>query len=96
MKAYKLKQKIRDEEMWIHNRYTLNALMVALAHFGAGLSGKKSQAEYPDKPFMYDVAEEKTELSEEEKQKEVDLFFAREEARRVNWNRKHIKNSSVS
>lgn len=67
--------------------------MVALAHFGAGFSGKKSQAEYPAKPFLNGYSSESCagegELSEEEKQKAVDLFFAREKARRVNWKRSH-------
>lgn len=88
-KAHRLKQKMKDEEMWLHNKYTLEALSVALAHFGAGLSGKTSQAKYPEEPFMKDAGKSKAELSEEEKQKAVDLFFAREKARRVNWRRNH-------
>lgn len=91
IQAHKLKQKMKDEEMWLHNRYTLNALSVALAHFGAGLSGKKSQAEYPERPYMQDDVSLQGELSEAEKQRAVDLFFAKEEVRRVNWERNNNK-----
>lgn len=82
---------MRDEEMWLHNKYTFEALMVAFAHFSAGLSGKKSQAEYPDRPYMKDATKIKEEVSEDENQKAVDLFFAREKVRRANWRRTHPK-----
>lgn len=77
---------MRDEEAWIDNMYTMRAFEVVMAHFGAGLSGKRSSAKYLDEPMMKNVYEEH-ELSEEEKQREVDKFFARENARRVNWKR---------
>ena len=66
-KAHKLRQKIKDEEMWLHNRYTLEALMIALSHFGAGLAGKNSKAEYMKHPFLFDeISENKYKESNEE------------------------------
>lgn len=50
-KAHKLKQKIRDEELWLQGFYNYQALQVAFAHFGADLSGKKSDVKYLDKPI---------------------------------------------
>lgn len=88
--AYKIKQKMRDEEAWANNIYTLRAFQVVMAQFGAGLSGKRSTAQYFEKPFMEEVHEQR-ELTEEEKQREVDKFFARENARRVNWKRNKIR-----
>ncbi len=88
--AYRIKQKIRDEEAWIDNIYTLRAFQVVMAQFGAGLSGKRSTAEYFEKPLMGETHEQR-ELTEEEKQREVDKFFARENARRVNWKRNKIR-----
>lgn len=88
--AYKIKQKMRDEEAWANNIYTLRAFQVVMAQFGAGLSGKRSTAQYFEKPLMGEVSRQR-ELTEEEKQREVDKFFARENARRVNWKRNKIR-----
>lgn len=77
---------MRDEEAWVNNAYTLRAFEVVMAHFGAGLSGKSSSAKYYEKP-IFSEAYEQRELTAEEKQREVNKFFARENARRVNWNR---------
>ena len=50
-KADRLKQKRKDEELWLQGFYNYQALQVAFAHFGAGLFGKKSDAKYMDKPI---------------------------------------------
>lgn len=77
---------MRDEEAWINNMYTMRAFEVVMAHFGAGLSGKTSSIKYYEEPLLGNI-QGKRELTEEEKQREVDKFFARENARRVNWKR---------
>ena len=84
---------MRDEEAWMNNFYTMRAFEVVMAHFGAGLSGKKSSAKYYEEPLLGNV-QEKRELTEEEKQREVDKFFARENARRVNWKRNKARDSN--
>lgn len=83
---------MRDEEAWINNIYTMRAFEVVMAHFGAGLSGKKSSAKYFEEPMLKNVQGQR-ELTEEEKQREVDKFFARENARRVNWKRNKARNN---
>jgi len=90
IKAHRLRRRMHDEEAWLDNAYTLRAFEVVMAHFGAGLSGKRSSAKYFDKPMFGELREQKA-LTEEEKQREVDLFFAREGARRVNWNRNKVR-----
>lgn len=66
-KAHKLKQKMKDEEMWLHNRYTLEAFMIALSHFGSGLAGKHSKAEYMKQPFLFNgISENKYKEANEE------------------------------
>lgn len=79
---------MREIDAYMHSMgfYNNIAFEVVMSHFGAGLAGKKSDAKYIEHPLMQN---EKTgeELTEEEKQREVDLFFARENARRVNWKR---------
>ena len=75
-------------------RYNFEAQMVALAHLGAGLAGKRSQATYIESPYLQKIDMQrynKDSISEDEKQREVDLFFAKEKARRVNWKRAHKK-----
>ena len=86
--AHKKKTQILDEYMWQMGWYNKEAFQVVMAHFGAGLSGKKSDAEYIKKPLLQENPNGKgTELTEEEKQREVDLFFKRENIRRLNWQR---------
>ena len=81
---------MHDEEAWMDNAYTLRAFEVVMAHFGAGLSGKRSSAKYFDTPMWKEIEDQRP-LTEEEKQREVDKFFARENARRVNWNRNKMR-----
>ena len=84
---------MRDEEAWINNLYTMRAFEVVMSHFGAGLSGKKSSAKYYEEPLLGNIQENR-ELTEEEKQREVDKFFARENARRINWKRNKARDSN--
>ena len=51
--------------------------------------GKRTQPnEYPKEPYPF--AESRF-ITEDEKQREVDKFFAQESARRANWKRTHKK-----
>ena len=77
--AHKLKQKIKDEQMWIMGRYVLEALNVSLAHFGAGLAGKKSDVKYLEKPFLQDVKEEVDVHGES--REEIAVFEAKQRVR---------------
>lgn len=87
-------EKIKEIDALMHTMgfYNKIAYEVVMAHFGAGLAGKSSSAEYIKKPFL-ELQEDQTPLTEEQKQREVDRFFASEHARRVNWKRnKKAKN----
>lgn len=54
--------------------------------------GKGQQTDkYSEKPLLQDSAFNNHELTEDEKQREVDKFFAQESARRANWRRTHEK-----
>lgn len=81
-----------DRLAWMFNQYTLSAVRVAVEYC---LAGKKANAKYIDKPLLSDEMLNE-EMTEENKQKEVEKFFAQEKARRVNWKRNHNKDSSVS
>ena len=83
---------IREIDAFLHSAGAYNkiAYEVVMAHFGAGLAGKKSDAKYVEHPFMQ-KEKAKAYLTEEEKQREVDLFFATQKARRINWKRRKGK-----
>ena len=92
-------QKIELDAM-IHTwfgTYGLSAVSVAVEHC---LAGRKANSKYIEKPILSEFKEnskDSNHLTEEEKQKQVDLFFAREKARRVNWKRNHKpKDGTVS
>lgn len=87
-KAYKLQREQQDIQMYTMGIYNNIAFDVVMANFSAALSGKKQSAEYIKKPIS-ELQKENKPLTEEEKQRQVDLFFARENARRANWKRHH-------
>lgn len=86
-KAHKLELIERDAQMYNMGKYAEIAFSVVMAHFGAGLAGKYSRAEYIEKPFMQ-MDDPNRELTEEEIQDEVDRFFEEERIRREEWKRK--------
>jgi hypothetical protein len=84
--AYENKRKIRDEEMWIWvGAYFKSAFETVIAHFGAGLSGKTSQAKYIDKPIYKNISNNK-ELTEEEKIKQTKELFMQLSIMEANFN----------
>ena len=74
-KAKKLEMRQIDSYMHSMGFYNNMAFGVVMAQFGAGLSGKKSDAKYIERPLMQNEGMGE-ELSEKEKQRAVDLFFA--------------------
>lgn len=69
--------------LWWGN-YGISAFIVAIDQ----CFSKNSQAKYLDEPIL-SGKRTSSDMSEEEKQREVDRFFATERARRVNWRRSH-------
>lgn len=64
-KAYKLKQKKLDEDMWHLGQYIVTSVSMAI---DMCFNGPKSTAKYPEKPIFWDMYEN-TELSKEEQYK---------------------------
>ena len=87
-KAYKLIEKKRDEELWRAGLYNHRAVAVAVEHC---LAGRKAQSKYVEKPFLQQAEElneeNKAELSEAEKQKQVELLFMQLEIQAFNHKR---------
>ena len=71
--ALRLQTMRQDEINYINAQYNLRAFQVALAQFGAGLSGKTSHAEFFKKPFMQE-ASESIHNSNKESREEVAVF----------------------
>lgn len=81
-KAYKNGKKIKDEEMWTWwGNYGISALIVAIDRcFG----GKKSKAEYIKEPILSKTFEN-NKLTEEEIQKQRELFVAKLQIMQTNF-----------
>ena len=93
--AYKIKKKMEDEKNWELGLYFYRAAYAATYNAIASASGKRGDAKYLEEPLLSDNSAKSKVLSEEEKQKAVDQFFAQEKARRVNWRRNHPKKNEV-
>ena len=81
-KVYKNKKRIKDEEMWMWwGNYGISALIVAIDRcFG----GKKSKAEYIKEPILSQTFKDGG-LTEEEKQKQRELFVAKLQVMKTNY-----------
>lgn len=92
--AHRLEMVERDNYIYsVFGNYAISAFAFAIEHNFA----KNPKSEYMKNPMLSLDNISNREMSEEEKQKEVDLFFAQENARKVNWKRnKHSKDDSVS
>lgn len=87
--GHNLKMKMQDEQMWSMGLYVKSAVFTAVDH---ALNGRKAKSEYIKEPIMQSADSDKgRKLTEDEKQKAVDLFFKRENARRINWKLSHPK-----
>ena len=90
--AHRLEMVERDNYIYsVFGNYAISAFAFAIEHNFA----KNPKSEYISKPILSFSNVENKELSESEKQKEIDLFFAAERARKINWKRNH-KDDSVS
>lgn len=48
-KAYELKRKLQDEQMWFMGQYVLSAVSMAVEH---NLHGRKARSKYIEKPIL--------------------------------------------
>lgn len=87
-KAHNEELKEKDQLMHTMGIYNKIAFDVIMAHFGAGLAGKKSDAEYIKEPFTQSVDKN----NEEEKlQKQRELFVAGLLTMQTNFELSHPK-----
>lgn len=91
--AYKVKVKMRDEEMWLMGIYVHSAVQVAVEHC---LAGRKAKSKYIEEPFLQKHEKDNQPLSKEELQRQRELFVAKLEVMKANFEINHNKDDSVS
>lgn len=82
LKAHKEELKEKDYLAWISNQYTLSAVMVAVEH---NLAGRKAKSKYIKEPIISSAEKRSGQMSENEIQKQRELFMARLQAMKANW-----------
>lgn len=84
-KAYELRRKIEDEKAYMQGIYNLKALEVALSHFSSTFSKGKCDAKYFDVPLLSDKNKTQNEYTEEELQRQRELFVAKLQIMKANF-----------
>ena len=88
--AYKLMLRDRDYENWLMGQYNMKAFSVVLDQVLAGMNKRKSKAKYFESPIL-EMAEKNNEpLSEKELQLQRELFVAKLEALKTNFEINHF------
>lgn len=87
----KLEEQDYLQHMWWGN-YGLSAVSVAVEHCFAG---RKAKSKYIEKPILKEIEERNKPLSEEELQRQRELFVAKLEVMKTNFELNH-KDSTVS
>lgn len=92
LEGYKLKQKQRDEEMWMWwGNYGISAVTFAVEHC---LAGKKARTKYIEKSIFQQMEEENKTFTEEELQKQRELFVAKLQVMQSNFELTHKKKNN--
>ena len=88
--AYQLKCEELDRQAWMNNQYTLAAIMHGLSR----LSKKGGKIDYPDKPFLEEMAKKRKEehLTEKEMSNEREQLLMKLQLMMSNFNRTHKEN----
>lgn len=90
--AYRIKQENRDAEMWAFcGNYVLSAVITAV---DACLNGKKARSKYIEKPLLKDQIDQGKEMTEEEIQKQRELFVAKLLVMKTNFELNNNKNEN--
>jgi len=85
--AYKIKLKTLDRLAWqFCGSYVLSAVAVAVEHC---LAGKKAKSEFVKEPMLEKLEDANKSMTETELQKQRELFVARLEAMKANFDLNH-------
>lgn len=86
LEAHKKKELLKDEELWRMGLYVQAAVSVAVEH---NLAGKKAKSKYLKKPLLQELKEKNKPMSEEELQRQRELFVANLEVMKTNFELNH-------
>lgn len=86
LKAHKEELKEKDYLAWIQGQYTLSAVSVAVEHC---LAGRKAKSKYIKKPLLQELEEKNKSMTENEIQKQRELFVAKLQAMKTNFEINH-------
>lgn len=86
IKAHNAELKEKDYLAWLSNQYTLSAVLVAVEH---NLYGRKSKSNYIKKPLLQELEEKNKPISENELQKQRELFVAKLQVLKTNFELNH-------
>ena len=90
--ACRIKQENRDAEMWAFcGNYVLSAVLTAV---DACLNGRKASSKYIEKPLLKDRVDEGKEMTEEELQRQRELFVAKLLVMKTNFELNKSKNEN--
>lgn len=87
--GYKAKLKEDDYKNWLNGIYTQSAVFVSI---DIALNGRKSKSKYLKRPLLEEM-ENQQNMSEEEMQKQRELFVAKLLAMQANFNINHGEKS---
>lgn len=91
--AYEMETKQHDREMWMwFGSYGLSAVAVAVEHC---LAGRKAHSKYIEKPITEQHSQNASQMTEEELQRQRELFVAKLELMKTNFEISH-QDSTVS
>lgn len=87
--AYVIKRKEEDRIAWLQwGNYGVSALVFAIDHC---LNGQKARSKYSEKPMMKEIEENNKPLTEEEIKRQRELFVAKLEIMKTNFELNHKK-----
>lgn len=82
LKAHNEELKEKDYLAWLQGQYTLSAVSVAVEHC---LAGRKAKSNYIKKPLLQELEEQNKPMTEEEIQRQRELFVAKLQAMKTNF-----------
>lgn len=86
LKGHEEKIKEQDYLAWLQGQYTLSAVSVAVEHC---LAGRKAKSKYIKKPLLQELEEKNKPMTENEIQKQRELFVAKLQAMKTNFEINH-------
>lgn len=90
--AHRIKQENRDAEMWAFcGNYVLSAVITAV---DACLNGRKASSKYIENPLLKDRINDTKEMTEEELQRQRELFVAKLLVMKTNFELNKNKNEN--